>query len=595
MGRPIATRFRVEGTLLAETPLHVGGAGEVVETDLPLASDGSGKPYLPGTSLAGALREWYRSAFSESFAADLWGYTPLRGQPSDRGFASLVLIEDAKIHSVARLELRDGVGIDRVEGRAADGIKYDRQILPSGTRLGFDMTVEVPFLPPKWIGDLKARIAAEKNSKRREVLENRLARLYAALDRNPDKVAAALGHMVRMLETDGARLGAAKTRGLGRVRLAAGYSILEEDLKTREGILDALKRQGNKLDVASLTARASAEFKPKSRPCLAIRIAWKPTGPMMVKADAAGIAIDMLPLVTAGSHGLAQVIPGSSIKGALRAHAERIAATVLGTPANYDSHGRTRFLEHVSRCAIVETLFGAARKPVQKDMQPGRNAGGGAWDDGLQPLPGLGALTVEDCIAEKSINRKIWQDILVAGGGGEEKSMKPLMDTLEGTAWAADGFLYSVLEPEGVAWPAIEMSVALDRLTDHRDMEFERERDESDEDWEARQKTRAENRAHTRHAAVVLLLLTLRDFARCRIPLGFGGNRGLGTVEVKSIAFSASETADTAFKELARHVLTPDSFDHPSDELCAAFQPLNKAWKEYPGLSPAKQAELHHA
>src|SRR5216117_3113234 len=58
MARNITGRLILRGTLVARTPLHVGGLGEDVDTDLPLARDGAGRLYAPGTSLAGALRQW---------------------------------------------------------------------------------------------------------------------------------------------------------------------------------------------------------------------------------------------------------------------------------------------------------------------------------------------------------------------------------------------------------------------------------------------------------------------------------------------------------------------------------------------------------
>src|SRR5262245_39483468 len=58
MARDIKGRIILRGTLVARTPLHVGGLGDDVDTDLPLARDGAGRLYAPGTSLAGALRQW---------------------------------------------------------------------------------------------------------------------------------------------------------------------------------------------------------------------------------------------------------------------------------------------------------------------------------------------------------------------------------------------------------------------------------------------------------------------------------------------------------------------------------------------------------
>jgi CRISPR/Cas system CSM-associated protein Csm3 (group 7 of RAMP superfamily) len=273
------------------------------------------------------------------------------------------------------------------------------------------------------------RMNQEQDQQRRGALElgrGALARgldtLNTALHRNPERVAAALGHLVAALEAGEVRLGAAKTRGAGRVRLESGYTLHEDTLDSRKGILDVLKGGGAGLSGhAALTSRVQ-DFGPKRRPYLTIEIAWKPVGPVMVKADAAGIAVDMLPLVGASNGGRAQVIPGSSIKGTLRAYAERIAATVLDEPdpdrareqntmAYLD--GRRRFLVQLGRRQLVETLFGAARKPAKKNQQAGGNNSGGAQNgDGRVPLPGLGALTVEDCIAEARIDRKKWRKIL---------------------------------------------------------------------------------------------------------------------------------------------------------------------------------------
>jgi hypothetical protein len=36
MSRPVTTRFRICGTLIAETPIHVGGIDGNPATDLPL-------------------------------------------------------------------------------------------------------------------------------------------------------------------------------------------------------------------------------------------------------------------------------------------------------------------------------------------------------------------------------------------------------------------------------------------------------------------------------------------------------------------------------------------------------------------------------
>ena len=56
MGRLLRSSIRVDGDLVATTPVHSGGPGESVLSDLPLAVDGKGTVYFPGTGIAGPLR-----------------------------------------------------------------------------------------------------------------------------------------------------------------------------------------------------------------------------------------------------------------------------------------------------------------------------------------------------------------------------------------------------------------------------------------------------------------------------------------------------------------------------------------------------------
>lgn len=201
MARNIHSRIHLSGTLVTQSPLHVGGHGEEVDTDLPLARDGAGQLYVPGTSLAGALRELGERLFGESVIDELWGY-----QRDDRGHASFVVVDDAVIENsdMVVVEIRDHVGIDREFGAAAEHIKYDRAILPRGTRLKLRLTVEI-----------------EKQEKR-------------------DQALAMLAVLKEALEAGEVRLGAAKTRGLGQVRLDGGQ-LTEQVLGTRQGILASLR------------------------------------------------------------------------------------------------------------------------------------------------------------------------------------------------------------------------------------------------------------------------------------------------------------------------------------------------------------------
>jgi CRISPR/Cas system CSM-associated protein Csm3 (group 7 of RAMP superfamily) len=485
MARTIAGRLVVTGDLVARTALHVGGMGEDVTSDMPLARDGAGRFVVPGTSLAGAFRAWCEQAFSggSSEAESLWG------SADEDGAASCVFIEDldAGTEESLNVEVRDGVGIDREWGTAAAAIKYDRAVLPRGTRLPLRMTIEY---------DATTADAARDTA----------AGLVAAL---------ADGEVC---------LGAAKTRGLGRVVLENG-SLERFDVDSPAGTLALLRRlawecRGSSGPAARPAASAIVEPRhaPRAAARLAVEIAWHPLGSLMVKAGADGIAVDTLPLMGGCEGGLAPILPGSSIKGVLRGQAERILRTLLDLPLPRGGDERDRFLEQLRGVPLVDTMFGTA----------GEKDDGSAVEDRRQdrgvPLPCLGAFAVEDCYGSARVTRDAWSRILEAGiEAGQGKSRSPLRTALDDaglehwtaafhvavdrwTGSAADSMLFTVMEPHGVSWEPIRLVLDLDRLP-----------------------------ANERLPAVMLLLLLVRDLSQGRLPLGYGVNRGFGAVAIDRV------------------------------------------------------------
>lgn len=465
MARNIHSRLHLKGVLITQSPLHVGGHGEDVDTDLPLARDGAGQLYVPGTSLAGALRELAERLFGDSVIEELWGY-----QRQDRGHASFVVVEDAVIENSESVvvEIRDHVGIDREYGSAAEHIKYDRAILPRGTRLRFHVSVEV--LDSRQRGQALAMLAALKQA----------------------------------LEEGEVRLGAAKTRGLGHVRLDGGQ-VTEQVFSNRQALLATLRQpQGAIVSPADIDAAREAHPVQKL-PRLSIKIQWKPVGPLMVKAGFDGIASDMLPLVSQINGSISLVLPGSSVKGALRSQAERIVRTVCGetAPRWLGGRGREKFLDAVD-VRLINELFGRRGERV-------------APDDARPWLPGLGALGVRDCFGDHRLTVPQWQAVQAAT---DDRQLREALNQAGLQAWsqayhvaidrwlgsAAESMLYTVLEPHRTEWEPLTLELTLQRLPEN-----------------------------LRLPCIALLLLVLRDLANDRLPLGFATHRGMGTIQVTDL------------------------------------------------------------
>lgn len=550
MARRIESRLRIRGKLVAETPLHVGGFGESPDTDLPLAQNGRGEWYVPGTSIAGTLRSQCERNFGAALTDSLFAW---RARETDknqkaeeleqRKHASFVLIEDAIIENAedAVSEIRDGVGIDRFYGVAAEKAKFDRAILPRGTRLNFVMTVEI------------------------------------AENQNPNQSKAIVRQLLEALTKSRVRFGAAKTRGLGRMKLK-DCKIKEEEFKGFDAIIRLLK-DGNEekrlvdwrnVFESSLSEEEKTELGKlrRDQPQLSIELTWKSRLPVMVKAGYDGIGVDMLPLTSSVDKGkVALVLPGSSIKGVLRSHAERIIRTVL--PDCDCTKDKPNFHEQIDSIPLVEELFGARSKSEKEQSNTQQNK---KCQSNKNAKLGLGALAIDDCYAKELhnendkketywMNTNAWRKVEAAPdekpktqkgdqSQKEQKTEAGEVSYFERELWrylreideqketltedqykepterfgiehhvaidrwtggAADGALYSVLAPKKVEWEPMRFTLDFNRISED-----------------------------SRLPALMLLLLTFRDVTENRLPFGFATNRGMGEIEVTAFEFTGS-------------------------------------------------------
>ena len=494
MARRIDSRLRIFGVVHAETPLHVGGFGIDVDTDLPLARNGKGDLYVPGTGITGVMRSWCETSFDKSIVKEVFGF-----QEGDDGHASFILIEDAVVTLPDKLqtEIRDGVGIDRFYGTAADRAKYDRAILPKGTTLSFEMTVEI--------------------------------------GKDGGGTKAVIGHLLAALTNGEIRFGASKTRGLGRIKLDLN-EILEEKLLSFDDILslfDDTKRRI--LSVKDLIDTDKNTSPKPDKPRLEITIRWKPRLPLMVKAGHEGIGVDMLPLTSGSGEGnVSLCLPGSSIKGAFRAQAERILRTLLDCEATNDRYKTKGIDVHEQiRLELIDELFGAKMEPPKNNESEDQKK--------RKMRLGLGALSIDDCYFGKQFDaadwrviesgrktmrvndrevevtyteQELWKALKKIDGNADLSSPTKEFSILHHVAidrWtggASEGALYSVLQPTArIGWQQICLTLDLSRLPG-RSLE---------------------------KRCLMLLLLVLRDFSENRLPLGFATNRGMGEVIVEKI------------------------------------------------------------
>ena len=117
MNKKVYYRYRFK----ALSALSLGGA-DSIETDSDVAVDGAGRPFVPASSLAGILR----SSLSERDAALLLGDL--------EGNRSRIRIYDAVLCGDANISVRDNVCLEKDAKIAAQGGKFDYQVVDAGAQ-----------------------------------------------------------------------------------------------------------------------------------------------------------------------------------------------------------------------------------------------------------------------------------------------------------------------------------------------------------------------------------------------------------------------------------------------------------------------------
>ncbi len=151
--RGIYGRLFVRGTLELVSDAHFGNGDEAEGLDMPLLVDESSQgPLLPGTGLAGALRNFLREMGEDPDS--------LMGSSSGKIEQSALIVEDAfgEVSPAGPSREWRGHARDPQSGTVADGALYNFQTWQPGTK--FKLLFELPILEPKlvsiWAGKLPA-------------------------------------------------------------------------------------------------------------------------------------------------------------------------------------------------------------------------------------------------------------------------------------------------------------------------------------------------------------------------------------------------------------------------------------------------------
>lgn len=549
------TRYELTIPVELTSELHIGGVDPVPDRDgegtvIRFNRNGLKEPTIPGRSIRGAvraacnaLREERKSEddplaaddgiFSDSNWESLWGDDLAHHEGDSHDDVLPVRRSALTFHAVSFPEYKDndsgesplprrhGVGIDRTTGAASDGALYEHEFLPRGTTFTIRITAE-------------GRDGEPTVNKQSDGIPGPA----------PSEAIELLLHLIRSLFVSKAiSLGARTGSGQGRIKVQESDKEHQGSKEERQDSDDQYLRivaqskgiEGKKpSDVVDALTGGLTEGPKKSKGT--DNSAWVGNKPARIKIDwwsptsifvaedekltkqrkAAQEAENKKKGIEEEVHEVVYplrdpseewenaqlLIPGTSIRGALRSRASRIARTVLAardelpTFASHDLHEQI-----AAEPNLVRYMFGCTEY--------------------------RGALTVHDCLSKKTGTCvEITHNAIDRWTGG-----------------VIDGGLFTEAVYLGTHWKPIKIDIDLRQLLSNIEAEKgeakskrkEAETKETPQDGQKDTQQREHVYAPYARAAYVLLGLVLAELTAGTLPLGSRSTRGLGQVVVSTI------------------------------------------------------------
>ena len=581
------TRYELTISVTLTSELHIGGVDEVPERDgegtvIRFCRNGLKEPTIPGRSIRGAVRAACDIArqtmedaghpttqdggvFSKASWVSLWGDDSLDTGKSlrDRRLRSddsLPIRQSAlTFHAVSfpkhkdsdsgesPLPRRHGVGIDRTTGAASDGALYEHEFLPRGTRFTIRITAE--GRDDETMGrDQSEGIPGSASS---------------------ESVKKLLEFIVDVLTQHKVSLGGRTGSGQG------SFTVGKPDLRTLAATTG--KETGTSLTEA-LNSLIGAEATGShtdlelggwtlEEPARITIDWWSPTGIFVAEDEELtkqrkaqkeeenrkkGIDEEVHEVVyplrdpSEAWENAQLLIPGTSIRGALRSRASRIARTVLAARrelepfASHDLHDQI-----AAEPNLVRYMFGSTEY--------------------------RGAVTVHDCLSTK-----------------RGKLIEVTHNAIDRwTGGVIDGGLFTEAVYLGTHWEPIMIDIDLRQLLNNIKAEKGSEDDGKtvgadqtgigSEDREQSKPTHADYA----HAAYVLLGLVLAELSAGTLPLGSRSTRGLGQVVVSSIDIRGCTRDDVVIP--AKTLSGGKALEHPGTAASSPTQDRYDAQRKLAG------------
>lgn len=552
------TRYELTIPVELTSELHIGGVDAVPDRDgegtvIRFCRNGLGEPTIPGRSIRGAVRAacdvarqaladaknpttQKGEAFSKESWISLWGDDSLDTGKSlhDRRLRSddsLPIRQSAlTFHAVSFPQYKDsdsgdsplprrhGVGIDRTTGAASDGALYEHEFLPRGTRFTIRITAEGRD-DESMENKQSEGIPGPASSEAIELLLRLIRSLFKSK-------AISLGGRT------GSGQGAIKVQESNEEHQDSDDQYLRIVAKSKgiegERLVDVVDSLTGALTEGPESSKGTGSSAWVGTQPARIKITWwSPTGIFVAEDEeltkqrkAAKEAENEEKGINEEVHEVVYplrdpsvewenaqlLIPGTSIRGALRSRASRIARTVLAAQDKLPTFTSHDLHEQIAaEPNLVRYMFGSTEY--------------------------RGAVTVHDCLSTKRGKRiEVTHNAIDRWTGG-----------------VIDGGLFTEAVYLGTKWEPIRIDIDLRQLLNNIEAEKGPEAKRGPADAAEAEHSSLEREqpkpthADYAHAAYVLLGLVLAELSAGTLPLGSRSTRGLGQVVVSTIEVEGAD------------------------------------------------------
>lgn len=293
----LSGKLALKAIVELKSPLMLG-SGISDNTDVDLQVDENVIPFIPATSLAGVIKSNLNISEKDDLVNKIFGYSKKIGNKND-SFQSLLKISDMTlIDKDYKIVTRDGIRINNKTGLVLKGAKFDFEVLEPGVKFKIKMEL-----------DLLKENSDDQIDDLTQKAENVFAAIYKKLEN---------GELV---------IGAKTNNGFGKLKLVEGfykkYDFTKEN-DVKEWLLlpfrfnNTANFQTNN-EVAELVKSKANNFIINAKFDLKTSIISRAYSTDPELPDAVNIK----------SNGK-DIIPGSGLKGAIRARSEKIVNTLAG-------------------------------------------------------------------------------------------------------------------------------------------------------------------------------------------------------------------------------------------------------------------------